>query len=83
MLPDLRAEYQAEDSELKRMEKEEEALKDRLNKETSVVESKKRMLDQGIQRTNNLRAETEKTRTELTQSVTGHRWRFLPRSFIP
>jgi len=65
----IRAEYQAEDSELKRMEKEEEALKDRLNKETSVVESKKRMLDQGIQRTNNLRAETEKTRTELTQAL--------------
>jgi hypothetical protein len=49
------------------MEKEEETLKDLLVKETSIVESRKRMLEQSIQRTDKLRNETEKTRTELKQ----------------
>ena len=60
-------EYQTADTELKRMEKEEETLKDLLIKETSIVESRKRMLEQSIQRTDKLRNETEKTRTELKQ----------------
>jgi len=66
----IKAENQKAELECNRVEEENLCTHDRLKKENSIIESKKRMLEQSIQSLDQLRSQTEKTRSELKQCLT-------------
>merc|ERR1712071_383106 len=66
----IKAENQKAELECNRVEEENLCTHDRLKKENSIIESKKRMLEQSIKSLEQLRSQTEKTRSELKQCLT-------------
>lgn len=62
-----REENQKIEQECKRVEEENAMAKDNLKKESSIIESKNRMLEQSVKSIQQLRNQTEKARSELKQ----------------
>ena len=63
----FRTEWQKAESEFKRVEEENQMLKNQLQKETSLNESKKRMLDEFNLKVEQLSGLLEKARSDLHQ----------------
>jgi len=62
-----RAEWKKAEAEYRRVEEEGQALKNQKEKETSLNESKKRMLDEFNLKVEQLSAQLEKARSDLQQ----------------
>lgn len=62
-----RLEWQKADAEFRRVEEEKQLLDNQLKKDTSLIESKKRMLEEYNQKVEQLRGQLEKARSDVKQ----------------
>lgn len=63
----FRLEWQKADAEFRRVEEEKQLLDNQLKKDTSLIESKKRMLEEYNQKVEQLRGQLEKARSDVKQ----------------